>query len=330
LVVDPVLVAGVGDSLHSRDLLAAFREVVFPIATVIIPNRGEAELLLGRSITEPNDLTMACKELAAMGPRAVVLKGGHFDGEMATDLLFAEGKLTEFSMPRLDRRVHGGGCTFSSFLACGLANGWGLKRSMLEAKRRVHDSIALSYPVGHGMSVANPTATRQKEAMRSDLLRGLDRAVRHLAAGVLPAGRTGRAVLCQALPNPQGHDEVGLASIHLHRGRMRATPAAFGAGGVAPDALLTLNRVDENILSALEIVVENGAWNAPAEHELDVLFIGPDVQGPRTAREELARSTKVLGRCPDLAVSERDGLSTVLFLGKDLRDVLVKARSTMS
>ncbi len=53
IVVDPVLVAGVGDSLYSKDLLAAFREVVFPIATVITPNRGEAELLLGRRISKP-------------------------------------------------------------------------------------------------------------------------------------------------------------------------------------------------------------------------------------------------------------------------------------
>ena len=52
IVVDPVLVAGVGDSLYSQDLLAAFREVVFPIATVITPNRGEAELLLGRKISK--------------------------------------------------------------------------------------------------------------------------------------------------------------------------------------------------------------------------------------------------------------------------------------
>jgi hydroxymethylpyrimidine/phosphomethylpyrimidine kinase len=330
LVVDPVLVAGVGDSLYSKDLLAAFREVVFPIATVITPNRGEAELLLGRSISKPNDLTRACKDLAAMGPKAVVLKGGHFDGDMATDLLYDDGKFTEFSMPRLDRRVHGGGCTFSSFLACGLANGWGLKRSMLEAKRRVHDSIALSYPVGHGMSVANPTATRQKEAMRSDLLRGLDQAVRHLAAGVVPAGRTGRASFCHALPNPQGHVEVGTASIHLHRGRMRATPASFGAGGAVPDTLLTLNRIDENILSALELIVESGAWDAPGEDELDVLFIGPDVEGLGTAKEDLARSTNALGRSPDLVVSERDGMSTVLFLGKDPREVLLKARSMMS
>ncbi len=80
-MVDPVLVAGVGDSLYSQDLLAAFREVVFPIATVITPNRGEAELLLGRRISKTAELTRACKDLAAMGPKAVVLKGGHFDGE---------------------------------------------------------------------------------------------------------------------------------------------------------------------------------------------------------------------------------------------------------
>ncbi len=99
IVVDPVLVAGVGDSLYSKELLAAFREVVFPIATVITPNRGEAELLLGRRISKPKDLTRACKDLAAMGPKAVVLKGGHFDGDMATDLLYHDGKFTEFSMP---------------------------------------------------------------------------------------------------------------------------------------------------------------------------------------------------------------------------------------
>ena len=97
-----------------------------------------------------------------------------------------------------------------------------------------------------------------------------------------------------------------------------------------PDTLLTLNRIDENILSALELIVESGAWDAPGEDELDVLFSGPDFKGSGTAKEDLARSTNALGRSPDLVVSERDGMSTVLFLGKDPRDVLLKARSTMS
>jgi hydroxymethylpyrimidine kinase/phosphomethylpyrimidine kinase len=330
IVVDPVLVAGVGDSLYSKDLLAAFREVVFPIATVITPNRGEAELLLGRKISKEADLAKACRDLAAMGSEAVVLKGGHFDGDMATDLLYHDGVVTEFSMPRLDRRVHGGGCTFASFLACGLANGWSLKRSLLEAKRRVHDSIALAYPVGHGISVVNPTATRQKEAMRSYLLRGLDRSVRHLAAGILPEGRSGRASFCHALPNPQGHDEVGMALIHLHRGRMRATSATFGAGGGVPDTLLKLSGIDEQVLSALELVVETGAWNIPSEEELDVLYIGPDAEGPGTLIKELARSTDALGNAPDLAISEGEGWLTLLFFGNDPRDVLLKVRSTMS
>jgi hydroxymethylpyrimidine kinase / phosphomethylpyrimidine kinase / thiamine-phosphate diphosphorylase len=330
IVVDPVLVAGVGDSLYSKDLLAAFREVVFPIATVITPNRGEAELLLGRKILKEADLAKACRDLASMGPEAVVLKGGHFEGDMATDLLYHNGVVTEFSMPRLDRQVHGGGCTFASFLACGLANEWGLKRSLLEAKRRVHDSIALAYPIGKGISIVNPTATRQKEAMRSDLLSDLDRSVRHLTAGILPAGRWGRASFCHALPNPQGHYEVGMALIHLKRGRMRATSATFGAGGSVPDTLLKLNSIDEHILSALELIVETGAWNVPSEEELDVLYIGPDAEGRGTFMKELARSTDALGKAPDLAISEGDEWLSLIFFGNDPRDILVKVRSTMS
>jgi hypothetical protein len=111
---------------------------------------------------------------------------------------------------------------------------------------------------------------------------------------------------------------------------MRATSATFGAGGSVPDALLALNCIDEHVLSALELVVESGAWNVPSEDEFDVLYIGPDAKGHGTIKEELVRSTDALGKGPDLVVSEREGLLTALFFGNDPRDVLLKVRSTMS
>jgi hydroxymethylpyrimidine/phosphomethylpyrimidine kinase len=329
LVVDPVLVAGVGDHLYSEDLLDTLRHDIFPMATVITPNRGEAELLVGRKINMDDDLEEVCRELAAMGPESVILKGGHFDGRDVKDLLFKEDEMIEVSMPRLDRKVHGGGCTFSAFLACGLARGKDVKRSLLDAKRRIHDSIALSYPVGQGMFVINPMATMQKESMRYSVLVQLEQAARDFIEVPSLLCLESESSFLFALPNPQDYDEV--CEVVVRHDDLKARPdnrtgASFGSGTHAAKRLLSINRMDMRTLSILETTMPNEMRMGSTVSELDIMTLDSNENTRKKIGmgEDVTSMLMSMKRLPDLVLADREGKTTVMVLGEDPSDVLRK------
>ncbi|MCW2602270.1 MAG: bifunctional hydroxymethylpyrimidine kinase/phosphomethylpyrimidine kinase [Pseudonocardiales bacterium] len=120
VILDPVMVATSGDRLLTEDAEDVLREELLPRADVITPNLPEAAALLG---VEPARTAEHCREqaraLLGAGARRVLLKGGHLDGDSATDLLaFPDGVIVALSAPRVDtRNTHGTGCTLSSALA---------------------------------------------------------------------------------------------------------------------------------------------------------------------------------------------------------------------
>ncbi len=165
LVVDPVMVATSGDLLLERDAVDAVRRDLLPHAAVITPNRPEAETLLGRPIPTAADAVEAARALAALGPRAVLLKGGHVrqvpgggSGRPteALDLLYDGSAVHELSLPWVDTpHTHGTGCTLSAALAAGLARGWPLLEAARRAKRFVWDGLVHGFPVGRGRGPLN-------------------------------------------------------------------------------------------------------------------------------------------------------------------------------
>lgn len=129
LVVDPVMVASTGDSLVKKDAVEAYREHLLPSARVITPNLPEAEVLLGRAIER--DLEAAARELAALFGTAVLLKGGHLQGDDCVDLLFDHGIAHAFTAKRLPVAAsHGTGCTLSAAIAANLARGCPLPQAV--------------------------------------------------------------------------------------------------------------------------------------------------------------------------------------------------------
>jgi hydroxymethylpyrimidine/phosphomethylpyrimidine kinase len=150
LVVDPVMVAKSGDALLQQDAVAALRELLLPLALVVTPNIPEAEALVGRKLEGPDDLRRAAEEIAALGARHVVIKGGHRDGP-AVDLHFDGQSFHEFAARRVDTTsTHGTGCTFASAIAAGLAKGSGVRDAVAMAKAYVTKALQSAYPVGHG------------------------------------------------------------------------------------------------------------------------------------------------------------------------------------
>ena len=150
LVVDPVMVAKSGDRLLREDAVAALRELLLPLATVLTPNLPEAEVLLGHPLASWDDIREGAKELVAMGAEAVVMKGGHREGP-ATDLLYDGHDFREYTASRVETTsTHGTGCTFASAIAAALAKGEGLRSAVAMAKAYVTKALQSAYPVGQG------------------------------------------------------------------------------------------------------------------------------------------------------------------------------------
>jgi len=123
MVVDPIIRAGTGEALISPGGLEALKEELLPASFIITPNVREAEELSGIRIRGLKDVRKAAKALADLGPKGVVVKGGHLNGAYATDVLYYDGSFYEFKRPRLGLDAHGTGCVFSSALTALLALG---------------------------------------------------------------------------------------------------------------------------------------------------------------------------------------------------------------
>jgi hydroxymethylpyrimidine/phosphomethylpyrimidine kinase len=152
LVLDPVMVAKGGTALLREDAVAALRTHLLPRATVLTPNIPEAELFTGRTIRTEADMADAAQQLLAEGARAVLMKGGHLDGDICVDLLFeANGASHRWASPRIHtRHTHGTGCTLASAIAAGLAQSLSLAESVGNARDYVQGALKHAPALGHG------------------------------------------------------------------------------------------------------------------------------------------------------------------------------------
>lgn len=157
LVVDPVMIAASGARLLDEEAVATIRGQLIPLATVVTPNIPEAEVLAGITIADHAGMEEAARRIHAMGPRYVVVKGGHLEGdENSDDLLFDGERFKVFSAQRIATTSnHGTGCTFASAVASGLAHGRDIVRSVEDAKVYVTAAIANAFPVGRGHGPLN-------------------------------------------------------------------------------------------------------------------------------------------------------------------------------
>lgn len=151
IVVDPVMVATSGGSLMKDGAAAAMEEILFPQAAVITPNIPEAEALAGMKIAGAEDMLAAAEKLAEGRNCAVLVKGGHMQ-DNADDLLWIPGRAPVWlRSPHIDNpNTHGTGCTLSSAIACGLADGLGVEDAVRRAKDFITGAIADGLDLGKG------------------------------------------------------------------------------------------------------------------------------------------------------------------------------------
>jgi hydroxymethylpyrimidine/phosphomethylpyrimidine kinase len=154
IVLDPVMIAASGDPLLVPEAVETLRRALLPRALLVTPNLPEAAALLGEDVAQTDTAVMGqADRILALGPGAVLIKGGHADGAESVDVLLDRDGFARFASPRVaTRNTHGTGCTLSSAIAAGLAKSLPLRESVGAGKTYIAAAIAASdrLRIGHG------------------------------------------------------------------------------------------------------------------------------------------------------------------------------------
>lgn len=159
VILDPVMVAKSGDRLIHKNAQDALIKKLFPLAYLITPNLYEAEVITGIKIASEEQMIEAAHRMLTMGPKNILVKGGHLKEEKeALDILVNEKKIYKFASVRIKtENTHGTGCTYSSAIAAELAKGNTLTHSIKASKNYIDSTIknAVSLRIGHGHGPLN-------------------------------------------------------------------------------------------------------------------------------------------------------------------------------
>ena len=153
VVLDPVLSSTAGVSLLSPAGFLALKRDLLPLCDLVTPNLPEAAALAGSRVDTPESVRRAARQIAGLGPRAVLVKGGHGSGGRVRDLLWTGRRFRTFDNPRLPGDAHGTGCALASAIAANLARGLGLEPSVERAIRYVRQALERGFFPGGGARV---------------------------------------------------------------------------------------------------------------------------------------------------------------------------------
>lgn len=155
LVVDPVMISKHEDPLIDTDAIESLIHQLFPIAFLVTPNLHEAGALTGIEVVDLASLEKAAREIAAMGPKNVLIKGGRHPS-IGMDVLWSANRFYHFPTARIDtKNTHGSGCAFSAAITARLARGESLLQAVEGAKRFISEAIRTNLGLGHGFGPVN-------------------------------------------------------------------------------------------------------------------------------------------------------------------------------
>jgi len=168
LVVDPVMISSTGASLLEPEAIALYQTHLLPLACLITPNLAEAEVLLSEPIPNEAALESAARRLSERYGTAVLLKGGHLEGDVCVDLLCDAGKIHRFAAARIPLPdSHGTGCTLSAAITAALALGQSLPTSIATAKAYLGETLRQSYQF-HSSGTPSVHALNQGTSFRKN------------------------------------------------------------------------------------------------------------------------------------------------------------------
>ncbi len=155
MVLDPVMVSKSGYHLLKTDAKAALVHKILPLASMVTPNIPEAEVITGHVIKTLRDMERAAEVIYKMGPKHVLVKGGHLEND-ATDILFDGENFTYFRGEKIStKNTHGTGCTLSSAIAANIGKGYSVIDAVTEAKKYITIAIEHALSIGKGYGPLN-------------------------------------------------------------------------------------------------------------------------------------------------------------------------------
>ena len=159
VVLDPVMIAKGGARLANNNSIKYLKKLLFPLCDVVTPNIPEAEVLTGYSISNKKEMIKAAKKIITMGPKNVLLKGGHLKNKMIFDILVSKNKIKIFQKRKIKtRNTHGTGCTLSSAIAACLSQKKNILRSSNISLKYVDKAILTAPGYGKGFGPLNHLA----------------------------------------------------------------------------------------------------------------------------------------------------------------------------
>ena len=155
LIVDPVMISKSGYYLLKSEAKKSLIENLLPMAYIITPNTLEAEEIVGIKVNTVDDMREAGKRILELGPKYVLMKGGHLEGD-AIDVLIGKDTFKVYKEERLDKKnTHGTGCTLSSAITSYLALGYEIEEAVRLSKDYITDAIRYSFNIGKGVGPVN-------------------------------------------------------------------------------------------------------------------------------------------------------------------------------
>jgi hydroxymethylpyrimidine kinase/phosphomethylpyrimidine kinase len=257
LVVDPVMVAKSGDSLLSEAARETLRTVLLPISYLVTPNLPEASALCGFPVRDPESMKESARAIRGMGPRYVLVKGGHLEKE-AVDILFDGEGFEWFSVPRLpSRNTHGTGCTYSAALATLLAQGLPVHDAVAEAKKFITRAISQGLALGSGHGPTNHYVQvllyKEREKVLGMLNEALQRLMEEPLGRLIPEVRSN---LGYALPGAMNDSEIAAIPGRIsQRGQklIACSNPCFGASQHVARVILAAMQRDPEMRAAMNI-----------------------------------------------------------------------------
>jgi len=267
LVVDPVMVAKGGAPLLRDDAREALVRRALPLALIVTPNLPEAEVLARVSIRSADDRREACRRILGLGPKAVLLKGGHGTGEWVEDCYAdASGTWRVFRSRRIEtRHTHGTGCTLSAAVAAHLAAGLPLLEAVERSREFLQIAIREGYPLGAGHGPTNPYAAARLGGHNEVLERlraGWDLLEAENPIALIPQVQSN---LAEALPGARGIGDVAAFPGRLLRcgERVRRVDGPrFGASRHLARVLLASARAESPHRSVMNVRCGAGVLEA--------------------------------------------------------------------
>jgi len=334
IVVDPVMAATTGSSLHREGFVDALIAKLIPVATLVTPNIREASSLSGIDVKNQKSAVSAAYEILELGPKAVLLKGGHLRESEAADFLVTKEGVERIVSPRAKAEVHGTGCALASLIAANLATGLELEQAVRRSKGMIYKAILAREIVGAGVPCANPLAVLRIEAEKPAMLEALELAGKELEslmnADLVPevGSNMGYAVL-----GALDLDEVAAFNGRIVRMGTEARKvgcARFGASKHVARIVIAASSHDPEKRCALNIKYSEDNISACRKARLAVASFDRESEpkGVSSMTWGVHEAIEDFGSVPDI-IFDKGGVGKepmIRVLGKSPEDVLAKLK----